>query len=411
MKVTSQRFLNKVDHENLCIVIGLNNTNGLSIIRDLSDHNVTTIGLGERQISIGRFSKHCNHYIRYKGKEELLQTLTWLGNNLRPKVPIFVTSDDLVIFLEKNRDILSKSFLFYWQTKTKLEDIIDKSKMIEYAKAAGLEVPSAFFSGNSSLELIEKKIEFPSIVKPTHTKSRTKGILVYSKEEFREAVKDRLFEDSYIVQKFIPGSNSDIFMIGTFSDEKGNMIANSIAIKQRTMPKEMGISTSAISVENNLIKRQAEKFTRYLEYYGPADIEIKRSSIDGKYMFIEINPRFSSCNQLFRSSGCHLAYVSYLALKKELKEEKGYFYGKSGTRFISLTKDLATILMYYKNVNIYKWLKSLQSYNSYAVFSKKDPVPFIVDIFIRIRGLIIIKAKKSANDQFKYKSSISGKEP
>lgn len=379
------QFIKGVNPDNLSLVIGINNTTGLSIIRDLGIHNVAVIGLDENSISIGRFSKYCKHFIKYSDESHLFKTLIKVGKKLKSKIPIFASSDNLVIFLEKKKQSLSDYFLFYWQEKKSLLDLIDKRKMLKFAKHAGLDIPQTFFSSDNTVDTIEKQMKYPSVVKPPFTKGK-KLIVVNSREEFFNAITDELFDDGFIVQELIPGPETNIFLSGTYSNDKGELIVCACGKKERQLPKNFGFATKAIAVKSETIKKLSEKFTKYLKYNGPADIEFKKTDTNGKYIFVEINPRFPGFNQLFTSSGYAIAYVTFLALKKQLKNNIVTKPDHSEVRYMSIFFDFITVFRSYNDVSLFRWLKELVQCNSFAVFSIRDPGPFcaqIVNLLLR----------------------------
>lgn len=378
------RFIKDTDHRNLCIVIGLNNTTALSVIRDLGVNGVKILGLCHNAFSLGKFSRHCHYFIRYENDNELLKTLIFLKSYIDEKIPILVSTDPLVVFLEKNKNVLVNKFNFYWQRKINLSDLINKQKMTQFALEAGLDVPKTFFSSKTPLDVIKRDIVYPSVIKPLYTKDKIKAILVQSSGDFDRAVNNDLFSDGFIVQELIEGSESNIFLSGSYSDQDGRLVANACGRKKRQLPKNFGFATAAVSVNSTEVRQLSEKFTRYLKYFGPSDIEFKRSERDGKFYFIEINPRFPGFNQLFTTSGCHLAYTCYSGLKNNTVPTIKFDIFDKETRYVSLLFDLITVLQNYRKITIFDWLRYVLSCKSFAVVSGKDPLPFIIDLLCKI---------------------------
>ncbi len=384
----TDKFLKKNSHDNLCIVIGINNTTGLSIIRDLGSFGVKIIGLDRNIMACGRASKYCSFFKKYSDEKHLLEILEDTGSKLKTKVPIQVASDELVGLIEKNRSILEKYFLFHWQKNIRLTDIMDKNKMVQFAVDAGLDVPLTFFSIKIPIEEIKNKIKYPSVIKPTFTKDK-KLIVINSEEEFKRAVKDPLFTDGFIVQEMICGAETNILVSGNYTNNNGDIIVNSCGKKERQIPRDFGTATTVVSIEDKTLQKLTEKFTRHIQYSGPSDIEFKKSEINGKYMFIEINPRISGINQFYTSTGCHLAYICYLDLKKELNgAESDYGDIKKCVRYISIIFDFITVLRSYNNISLIKWIKDVFKKDSFAVFSMKDLFPFVIDCINKITAVL-----------------------
>jgi predicted ATP-grasp superfamily ATP-dependent carboligase len=383
-KSSLQRFIKNTGHSDLCIVIGLNNTTALSVIRDLGINGVKILGLCNNAISLGKFSRYCHYFVKYENEAELLKTLVSLKTDIDEKIPILVSTDPLVVFLEKNKKILANKYNFYWQKKNKLSDLINKQKMTQYALEAGLDVPKTYFSSETPLDVIERDITFPSVIKPLYTKDKIKAILVQSSSDLNSALDNDLFSDGFIVQELIEGSESNIFLSGSYSDQEGRLVANACGRKKRQLPKNFGFATAAVSINSAEVRQLSEKFTRYLKYFGPSDIEFKWSERDSKFYFIEINPRFPGFNQLFTTSGCHLAYTCYLGLKHNSNMEIKFDFFDKETRYISLLFDLITVLQNYSKITIFVWLRYVLSCKSFAVASGKDPLPFVIDLLCKI---------------------------
>jgi hypothetical protein len=113
------RFIKNAGHRNLCIVIGLNNTTALSVIRDLGINGVKTLGLCNSAFPLGKFSRYCHYFIKYENDNELLKALVFLKTYIDEKIPILVSTDPLVVFLEKNKNLLANKYIFYWQKNIK----------------------------------------------------------------------------------------------------------------------------------------------------------------------------------------------------------------------------------------------------------------------------------------------------
>jgi len=393
MKKSIKIFLNSIKHDNLCLVIGLNHNTGLSTIRELGYHKIKIIGMDENQHAVGRYSKFCDVYFNFTDKAHLLELLVNIGILLKEKVPIFVSTDKLVILIEQAKDILSKYYLFYWQNKNRLIDIINKNHMLQMAIEAGLDVPKTFSSLKYSLRDIKNEIEYPAVVKPSYTSFETKALLVRSDYELTAAIINPIFSDGYVVSQLILGPVTDIFTVGSYSRMNGDVVAIAYGNKKRTLPNKFGISTYIVSSQINSIYKLTEKFLKHIEYFGIADLEFKKCPLTGKFMFIEINPRPCTLNQLYMKSGTHLNYICFSDLKKNLDCSKKHPLKYYKVRHIDIFADFVTVFRHYKQTSFMQWIKDVFKANSYEVLSSKDPLPFIVYFFGRAFGFFIKKIR------------------
>jgi predicted ATP-grasp superfamily ATP-dependent carboligase len=63
-----------------------------------------------------------------------------------------------------------------------------------------------------------------------------------------------------------------------------------------TMPSHYGVTSLAISRENQVLRDECAKIGEALNYSGPAMIEFKKDRNSGNYYYIETNPRLGMCN-------------------------------------------------------------------------------------------------------------------
>jgi len=365
-----------------CFILGLNNYQSLSVIRNLSKYNIFIIGFDSEEKSISTFSNCLNKFIQYNDENELLELLLHHGRKLKTPIPIIPTRDHHCIFIDKNKRALSKYFLFNWQKNRKIEEIINKKSMHKLAKDSGLDTPVTFFSENDDIEKNKSKLIYPSMVKPTFTKQNTKGIIVKSEKELLSALKDDIFNDGYIIQEIITGVETNIFVIGAYSDIEGNILTYSIGQTLRQNPVNFGVKTYLKVSDNKKILKLTKQFLKHIKYYGISDIEFKYSLKDNSYKFIEINPRVPSFNQFYCSQLIELPIVCY----NELMGEKIYFNSESSQRkykkiiWIDLFGDYKTFYDQYiikKWIFIFIWFKDVFLANSHSCYNSKDIRPFL----------------------------------
>ncbi len=365
--------------DRLCVVLGLDSQTGLSILRCLGREGIRVLGFDRQAFPMGRSSRYCDYFIRYKTFDHLLSLLLELARMLDRKLPIMVSSDSLAIFLDDHRDELSGYFLFNWQRERNLKEIINKHLMCRLSQKAGIDTPRTWCTDEMPLEQIRQEIVFPSFIKPLFSKERMKGIIVRSMREFGDALGASLFRNGFIVQEFIAGPETNIVTVGTFSNMKGQVIVTSCSRKVRQLPRDVGIATYIQSFYDEEAIRQAELFVRYAGYYGIAEIEFKRSITDGRYKFIEINPRASGLNEFSMAQGVNLPHICYLDLMGMLNEQSINREKRMDISWISFLDDLHTFFRFYfldDPKAIMGWIQDVAKADVDAVYSMQDWYPF-----------------------------------
>ena len=365
-----------------CFIIGLNNFQSLSIVRNLNDYNIYTVGFDSIHRPITKFSNSLNKFIHYKDENELLELLIYYGQSLQTKVPIFCTRDHHCIFIDENKYILNKYYLYNWQKTKTIKEFINKKEMNELAIKSGLSTPKTFHSTDYDINIIKDKIVYPSIIKPIYTKPNIKGIIINSDNELEMAFKKQIFDEGYIIQEIIEGPETNIFVIGTYSDINGKIIAYGMGQTLRQNPSNFGTKTYLRSFDDKEILKITQQFLKSTQYYGIADIEFKYSTKDNSFKFIEINPRVGSINNFFCSQSIELPMICY----DELTDHNIVCLKNNFKSIIWMDIHSDIKLLYMKNwLGRLSWLKELAQTNSFASFNVRDIKPFLYVFIQKIR--------------------------
>lgn len=96
-----------------------------------------------------------------------------------------------------------------------------------------------------------------------------------------------------MIQEFIPGPASHEYGINAYFDEKNNPRGLLAYRRVRAFPHDFGYGSLIESVALSLIPETETgiKYLHELGYHGLADAEFKLDSRDGKFKFLEVNPR------------------------------------------------------------------------------------------------------------------------
>lgn len=378
-----QKVYDVLKHTDVCIVLGLGTQAGLSILRCLGRQGVRIIGFDKRKIPMGRGSEYCDQFITYQSPEHLLGILIELGRTIDRKIPVIVSSDTAALFMDEHRGILAEYYLFNWQLKRSISEVINKHDMVRLAREAGIDTPHTWHSDRITMAQLRREIVYPAFIKPPYTTGTKKGIIIRSLTELDETLKNDLFQSGFIAQEYLEGPETNIVFVGTYSGRDGSLIASSCGRKIRQLPSYIGVSTYVQDYNDDEVTRLAGSFLRHVGYYGIADIEFKRSIIDGRYKFIEINPRVSGWNEFCAARGLNLPYICYLDLLDRLDGREAFTRDISNVRWISVLDDLHTFFRFYfpeHPSSITGWFRDIASADVDAVFSWEDPLPFFIAV-------------------------------
>jgi predicted ATP-grasp superfamily ATP-dependent carboligase len=110
------------------VVLGLG-INGLAIVRSLAEKGINVFGVYTEDSEYGRFSRFCNA-IRFQaldhGEDIFLQKLVETLGNGEDKSVLYAQSDEYVMFMSRNRNLLSKFFRFLLPDHEALESLSKK---------------------------------------------------------------------------------------------------------------------------------------------------------------------------------------------------------------------------------------------------------------------------------------------
>ena len=388
MKKKTYKFLKSLNQP-AGIILGVNSTTGLSILRSLGNKCIPAIGIDKTGVEIGSFSRYCFSAEVYSAEDELISLLQAIGNISRKKNLLFCANDRYLLIVEKQKKQLEKYFHLFLPKTMSVRQIINKKSMLKLAEDAGLELPKTFFSDEYPLETIIEKIPYPCLVKPLYTQPnvRTKGEVIKNKKDLNKVIRSDRFNKEYLIQEIIEGPEHNFWTCAGYVSK--NQIIFFTCFKLRQIPKKFGAATIAVSKKNREIVVLSKIFLTHINYTGFFDIEFKIDIKDGKYKFIEINPRICGLNELIFSSGINLPYIAYsdILLLTGIQQTEQ----EDGIQWINILDDFITCIKYYQKNNkhiIFDWIKKIKKSDSYADFNSTDIKPFILLIYSKVNHFI-----------------------
>jgi predicted ATP-grasp superfamily ATP-dependent carboligase len=136
---------------------------------------------------------------------------------------------------------------------------------------------------------------------------------------------------------------------------------------------------------------QTLAFLEFWRYRGLASLEFKYQPKDGKYYFIEMNPRLPWYSALFAHAGVNLPYLAYLDLTNGDEFPRSRAPQRDGVYWIAFTNDLASFLRTRRRgpADYLKWIASVARARSHAWWDWRDPWPFLRSV-LRLIGLGVL---------------------
>ncbi len=309
--------------------------------------------------------------------DELLEVLlSWpiSGQVLLP------TSDWYVDFLVANQEKLSGKFKFVLPKGELSSKFIDKKEEIELVKNF-VELPKTITVLPQTIDELLQLIDLPIIIKPRSNELNyigQKNILIYTDEELVEFyAKFHNILQYCIVQDIIVGDDENLWVCNCVFDLQSNLINAFTFQRLQLTPPHFGVTCYAESRLNEEVIRQVKKLGEGVGYVGPAMVEFKVDDRDGKYKYIEVNPRLGLCNYFDTSCGKNNVYATYcVAMGITFVEQPQ----KVNRMFLSFYEDLYSRFRDgQKSMQVFKtYFSNVRKMHTFMYFSWVDPWPALV---------------------------------
>lgn len=364
---------------------------GLGVLRSLGRQNIPVF-LVDSDFCIAKFSRYKKNFIKSpKPKDEdlYLDFLRKLAQkkNLNGWI-LYPNSDEIVSILSRNKKELEKYYRIptpEWQT---IKYVYDKKLTYKLAESIGIEIPKTYYPEN--LEDLKKlEVEFPVIIKPAirdhfYNKTRIKAFRINNRAELidiYQKVCSIIDPSEVLIQEFIPGGPRHLFSFcPLFKD--GQVLVKIIGRRARQHPMDFGhASTFAESVEIPELEIMGTKFLNAINYYGLAEVEFMQDPREGRFKFIEVNPRIWGWHTLAIGAGIDLPYLFF---KNVLGEEVKACQFEKNVKWFRLITDIPTVIseITKNRMTLKDYMISFKGKKTFAVFSLKDPLPFFMEIIM-----------------------------
>ena len=371
------------------------------VARSLGRQGIAVYALNDQRNDALHFSRYCKGTFLYPEdptqprtysgdqvahEDVLCHLLLQWGSQFASKPVLFATSDWFARLLSNCGHRLGEKFLFHWTQPDLFATIVDKGRMTEFCRRAGVRVPHTHITpSHDDIGAIAAGFPYPCLVKPIHR--YTSGFPVHSGKLFiahsPQALKAFFAEapqliGATLIQELIEGDDDQVFQCTALVNSSGEVAAYSTVRKLQQYPAGHGSMCHGRAEANPEMAAEALKLLRALGYRGLGSLEFKHRKKDGGYYFIEMNTRLPWYNGIFSDAGVNLAYLAYLDLMGEtLPAAAKQHDGTTWTSYHNYSRR-------YKNSRDIPWERfagSVLRANSYAWWNPRDPAPFLASSF------------------------------
>lgn len=204
-----------------------------------------------------------------------------------------------------------------------LDTLDTKDKFYKLCEKHGLDYPKTIVCESHEREraLEQMDFQFPIVVKPEnsnayaylhcHFEGKKKVFFFNTKDEYLSMVRNMNTSDykgKLIIQEFIPGGDSSMRVINSYSDDNGKvkMMCLGQPVLEEYTPKTLGNYAAIICRSDMEIYQKVKSLLEKIGYVGFSNIDMKYDSRTGKYMMFEINPRLGRSSFFVRAAGLNM---------------------------------------------------------------------------------------------------------
>lgn len=256
--------------------------------------------------------------------------------NTSKKILAIGCGDNYVKCLATNRDNFKSNIVVPYADYAFLEELMDKEKFYNLCEKHGIDYPKTYICTVRDYENVRVLFDPPYILKPANQveyykhkfDGQKKVFKLNSRKELERTIKqvyEAGYTDNMIVQDFLPGDDTYMRVLTSYSDKHGKvkmMCLGHVLLEEHT---PYGIGNHAVIIteyEEELMKRFKD-FLEEIHFTGFSNFDIKYDTRDNKYKAFEINTRQGRSNFYVTGSGHNIArlLVEDLLYNNPLEED------------------------------------------------------------------------------------------
>lgn len=228
--------------------------------------------------------------------------------------------DSYVQLISDNMEEFPGNVIAPYISVEKMNDLIDKETFYSMCEEADIDYPKTFVHRREIGSDFELPFDGPFIVKPSNGIIYWKYPFPGQKKVYKETTWEDLlktlnaiyqsgYDDSIIIQDFIPGDDTYMRVLTNYSDKNGKvklMCLGHVLLEEHT-PHGIGNHAVIITEQNSELEEKYRVFLEKMNYVGFSNFDIKYDQRDGKYKAFEINTRQGRSNYYVTAAGANLA--------------------------------------------------------------------------------------------------------
>lgn len=322
------------------IILGTD-LNAYGVARSIHEaYGLSSICLGKKELRDTEASKICEVRIfeNFDREDIFLKSLMEIKKEYK-NLPLLLIScsDGYTSLITKNREVLKESFIFNYIDEKMQSSLENKKDFYKICENYGLDYPKTQIISYEEKDKYEIKMAYPLALKPNDSieyvkikfPNKKKAYKIHSEEEMRKTVK-KIYDAGYtgelIVQDFIPGDTSAMFVLNAYVNTRGKVKFMSLGkcLLDEVLPLNIGNYNALLSMGDEKIYKNFEKFLEEISYRGYANFDLKYDYRDGSYKVFEINIRQGRSSYYMNAAGSN--FIKPLVEDLILESDKDCYY-------------------------------------------------------------------------------------
>lgn len=380
------------------IVLGVDGSIGLTVVRELGAHGVPVIASGPSRWAIGGHSRYASrHIVRPEG----VPLADWLPGVVAESgagAVIPISEGDLLELADM--PVAIGPCRIASPRHEQLDLVLDKLNTLARAREVGIEVPDTWQPlAGDDFGAKAADLAYPVVLKwrdpPAMWEPLEDAGIAFEKAEHAGGAETLVAAlrryDSLgvypLVQNWCRGYGFGQMLMM----ESGRATLRFQHERLREYPASGGISTLCRSVPLSGHRAQMEKseaLLRAIGWEGPAMVEYRHDPASGRYWLMEVNGRLWGSLPLANQSGAHFAFALYRRLVNGVAGQLALDYRDHRARYVLPDTKRLFDQLGAKELPAGEKLRELATYaadffrldTGYYVAKFSDPIPMLVDL-------------------------------
>jgi D-aspartate ligase len=363
----------------------------LGVMRSLRGLGARVFCLRSQQPSIAAASRWCAGQLavgcdgRPAGMSHaaIVDQLLTAGTGLGGTPILLAASDEWALFMAEHATELRERFVFPNVPLGLVRSLTSKASLHEVARRLGLATPAVLTPTRlADVGPMADQLGYPVLLKPVVSLPGQEGVALVSRsDELQERFVAVGGLGNALLQEYIPGDDSDIWMFNGYFDANSRCLAGFTARKLRQHPPGMGVCALGVCEPNDEISELSRRLLSVVGYRGVVDIDYRLDRRDGTYKVLDVNPRLGGAFRLMVDrNGLDVARAMYLDLTSQPVPQVEL---KAGRKWVLEAAHLIALRHYRdRGLTLASWLRALRGLEEPATFAFRDPAPFLVSMRI-----------------------------